>query len=67
LRTTLWPLNADDEENLDRRSDPQCTNHVYLISYIWYATKENKLDLKNKNKNKNIIPRTQGMCCVQGV
>jgi len=29
-RTTLWALKADDEEKLDRRSDPQCTSHVLL-------------------------------------
>ena len=42
-RTTMWSLKADDEEKSDGRIDPQRTNHVYLISYIWYATKENKI------------------------
>ena len=46
LRTTLWSLKADDNEISHGRVNRQCTNHVYLISYIWYATKENKLELK---------------------
>ena len=46
-RTTPWPLKADDKEISDRRDDPQCTYHIYLISYIWYTINGFK---KNYNK-----------------
>jgi hypothetical protein len=29
-----------------------CTTYSTLLSYIWYATKENKWDLKKKKKKK---------------
>lgn len=46
LRTTRWPLKADDEEITVGGLLGQATHHLYLVSYIWYATKENKWEKK---------------------
>jgi hypothetical protein len=49
------------KKNLDRRIETMhCTHHVYLISYIWYATKENKLDQPTRTRTTALCIMTQG-------
>jgi hypothetical protein len=52
LRTTRWPFNADDEDRMHKGYKIQYIYCTYLVSHIWYATKENKWEQKKKKQKK---------------
>ena len=41
-------LHADDEEDISEETTMKNYYSTYLVSYIWFTTKKNKLELKKK-------------------
>jgi hypothetical protein len=43
----MWALQADDkEQETERKEEEGIYTCTYLLSYIWFATKENKWEGK---------------------